>query len=138
MVVIWAEVHTTEHIDATSVSNLRIDVEQTDNHTLIDDRAVEQWLAARGITPVGTTLAKADIAGLERTIAEHTAVAEANVYLTYDGEVAIDIKQHEPIARLRVDGYDAYVTADGCIMRATEGYSVPVTVVTGGYKPLFD
>ena len=138
VVVIWAEAHTTEHADTTSVGSLRIDVEQTDNHALIDSRAVEQWLAKRGITPVGTTLAKADIAGLERTIAEHTAVAEANVYCTYDGEVAIDIKQHEPIARLRVDGYDAYITADGCITRATEGYSVPVTVVTGSYKPLFD
>ena len=136
-VVVWAQLRTSEHIDTTTVSNIRIDVEQAGERTFVDSRALEEWIGTKGLSPVGSTLSKADIAQLESAVSEHTAIAEANVYLTYDGEVAIDVVQHEPIARLRIDGYDAYITADGCIVRAADGYSLPVTVVTGGYKPIF-
>ncbi|MBR5206398.1 MAG: hypothetical protein IKW52_04455 [Alistipes sp.] len=137
VVVLWAEGRTNDHVDSTTISNLRVDVKHSNDHKLIDGRAMESWIANKGLSPIGTTLAKADIANLESVVSTHTAVAIANVYTTYDGEVAIEIAQHEPIARLRFDGYDNYVTADGQILRAAESYSVPVTVVTGGYKPLY-
>ncbi len=137
VVVIWADGATREHRASTLISGISIEVEHSDDNTLIDGKAMEEWLAEQGISPVGLPIDKADISHIESTVLGHTAVAEADVYVTYDGEVAIEVLQHEPIARLRIDGYDTYVTADGCIMQATTGYSAPVTVVTGGYKPLF-
>lgn len=137
VVVLWAEGRASDHVESTTVSGLRVDVDYAGEKALIDGAAIEAWILDKGLSPVGTTLDKVDIAHLESVVSTHTAVARSNVYLTYDGEVAIDIEQHEPIARLRFDGYDNYVTADGCILRAADGYSVPVTVVTGGYKPLY-
>ena len=58
--------------------------------------------------------------------------------MAYDGGVKVNIEQREPIARLRMSGYDMYLTADGYLLPAVGCNSAHVKVVTGDYKPLFD
>lgn len=136
-VVVWANSLSTEHNATTAIRGTKITITGGGDTPLIDSRLVEEWLALHGLTPDGHTLAKADIATIEATLAEHSAVEEANVYTTYDGHVNIDIRQREPIARLRLTGYDMYLTEEGYLLPATDGYSVHVPVITGDYKPLF-
>lgn len=137
-VVICAERLTDEHVAKTTITATEIAITGGGRNPLIDREAIEEWLAMKGLTPDGGTIANTDIAAIEQAILSHSAVASANVYTTYDGRVKIDISQREPIARLRVSGYDMYLTGDGFIMPATDGRSVLVPVITGDYKPLFD
>lgn len=136
-VVVWAERLADKHRDTTPIKEMAISVAGGGSTPLIDSRAIEEWLATYDMLPRGTTLSKADIATIEETIAKHSAVESANVYTTYDGVLKIDVAQREPIARLRLKGYDMYLTSKGYLLPATDGYSVRVPVITGDYTPLF-
>lgn len=136
-VVAWANSLSAEHNTTTAIRGTKITITGGGDTPLIDSRLIEEWLALHNLTPDGHPLAKTDIATIEATLADHCAVEEANVYTTYDGHVNIDIRQREPIARLRLTGYDMYLTKEGYLLPATDGYSVHVPVITGDYKPLF-
>ena len=137
-VVVWANSLSAEHNATTAIRSTKIAITGGSNTPLIDNRLIEEWLALHNLTPDGHPLDKTDIATIEATLAEHSAVEKANVYTTYDGHVNIDIRQREPIARLRFTDYDMYLTKEGYLLPATDGYSVHVPVITGDYRPLFD
>ena len=136
-VVVWANSLSTKHNNETPVQSTEITITGGGNSPLIDNNSIEKWLAMHNLTPNGGTLSKTDIAAIEHAIIKHNAVESANVYTSYDGCVRIDIQQREPIARLRITGYDMYLTEDGYLLPATDCYSVRVPVITGNYAPLF-
>lgn len=135
--VVWAESLSRKHDTEQTVGSVEIAVSGGGDQPLVDDVAINLWLKHHNMHPESMVLSKVDIAAIENTVEEHDAVADANVYITYDGSVEIDICQREPVARLRIDGYDRYLTADGYLLPTTDGYAVRVPVVTGNYKPLF-
>lgn len=124
--------------DSVMVSGIDIEVAGGGENPLITSQDINIWLKEQGVYPEGCVLSQVDIAAIERVVASHGAVAKVNAYQNYEGRVKITIEQREPIARLRIEGYDMYLTADGCVLPA-EGYAPAlVKVVTGNYAPLFD
>ena len=65
-------------------------------------------------------------------------VREADAYVTYSGELHVNITQHEPVMRLLCSGINSYVTKEGDVFRSPQNASYYTAVVTGGYKPLFN
>lgn len=137
IVVVWGAGRARAHRKTQLVDELNISVERSDEHQLVDVALMSDWLLRHAENPVGRTLADVDIAELERVALQHSAVAEANAYSTFRGSVEVDVTQHEPIARLKVDGYDSYLTADGYLFPASDGYPALVPVITGSYSPIF-
>lgn len=137
-VVVLAKRLTTQNYREMLVSETNIEIEGGGSNPMVDAEAISHWLKEHNAHPEGDTLEKLDIANIESVVASHNAVAKANVSVTYDGKVDIDILQREPIARMRVSGYDMYITKDGYILPAQDVASVHVPVITGDYKPLFD
>lgn len=136
--VVWAGMLSKTHRESSVVASTDISVEGGESNPLIAADRVDQWLKEQGVHPEGSILSKVDIAAIERIVESHNAVAEANVYVAYDGGVKVNIEQREPMARLRMSGYDMYLTADGYLLPAVGCNSAHVKVVTGDYKPLFD
>lgn len=136
-VVVWAERLSSKHRDTTPIQQTEITISGGGSTPLVDKLLIEEWLTTHDMTLRGATLSKADIASIEKALASNSAVESVNVYATYDGDLKIDITQREPIARLRLKGYDMYLTEDGYLLPATDGYSVHVPVITGDYTPLF-
>lgn len=132
----WAANGGEEHRATQRVESLDIHVEGSSNE-LVDARLMSEWFASHGISPVGRTLAEVDLAEVERVALQHSAVASVNAYLTHDGRIDVTVAQREPMVRLRVEGYDMYITEDGYVFPASDGYAVLVPVVTGSYKPIF-
>lgn len=136
--IVWAGTLSTKHRDSSLVEGTDIEVRGGDDNPLIKAESVDIWLKEQGMHPDGTALSKVDIAAIERVVEDYSAVANANVYVGYDCRVKIDIEQREPIARLRIEGYDSYLTNDGYLLPAKGCSSAYVKVITGDYKPLFD
>lgn len=136
--VVWASMLSKSHRESSIVSGTDIEVLGGNMNPLIAAESVDMWLKHRGVHPEGSLLSKVDIATIESIVGEHSAVASANVYVEYGGSVKVEIEQREPIARLRVSGYDMYLTSDGYILPTEGCNSAHVKVVTGDYKPLFD
>lgn len=133
----WSSAGKEEHSREQQVTTVDITIEGGGSRKLVDAELMHRWFEEQGVLPVGHALAEVDLAELERVALQHSAVASANAYLTHDGRVDVRVSQREPVARLRVDGYDMYITSDGYIFPASDGYAVLVPVITGSYKPLF-
>ena len=136
--VVWAGRLSKGHKDTVLVSSTDIEVQGGGENPLISADDINLWLKEQGVHPDGSILSKVDIASIERVVGAHNAVAKVNVYLSYEGRVKVDVEQREPIARLRVSGYDMYLTEDGYILPAKGCNAALVKVITGDYAPLFD
>ena len=135
--IVWAGRLSKSHKDTALVSSTDIEVRGGGGNPLVSSEDISLWLKEQGVHPEGSILSKVDIASIERVVGAHNAVARVNVYLGYDGRVKVDVEQREPIARLRVSGYDMYLTEDGYVLPAKGCNASHVKVITGDYAPLF-
>ncbi len=118
----------------------RIEVRLTDSTSqerLLSGETVRGWLAKSGITTVGAPAAEVDLAAIEELIARNGFVEGVDASISYDGLLTVRVSQRQPLLRLRLDGYDSYLTGEGYVFTAPRASSVYVPVVTGSYRPLF-
>lgn len=136
-VVVCAEMLSRKHRATQPIERLDINVTGGGAHPLADAESIEEWIAGYDLLREGMTLDQVNIGAIERATLEHSAVAEANSHITYNGVITLDVALREPIARLRLEGYDMYVTKDGFLLPTVEGRTMPLMVITGDYAPLF-
>lgn len=137
VVVLWARGGSKEYRTEQHVTAIDIDV-RGHGEGLVDATLIEEWILQHNLSPIGSSLDKVDLAALEQLVESHNAVSEANAYVTHSGKLSLIVKQHKPIARLRVNHYDMYVTAEGYIFPAANSHAAFVPVITGDYQPLFE
>ena len=137
-VIFIAQDRVKHHRAEQRVSDLIVDVSGGGKYPLLDAEYLRGWILQECLSPINRVVGEVNIAEIEAAAMRHAAIERANAYMTYDGELHLDVVRRQPVARLRLDGYDAYITADGYIIPAKECFSVPVMVVTGDYKPHFD
>lgn len=135
--IVWASRLSSKHATEQLVTETVINLSDGGEHPLIDAEAVMLWLKGQQIHPEGMLAAKVDIAAIEHALQGHNAVAKVNVFATRDGRIEIDITQRKPIARLRISGYDMYITETGYLLSAEGVNAAHVPVITGDYKPMF-
>lgn len=121
-----------------TVTGLRIEVADSSSQGhLVASSQVREWLRRSGISTVGESVGAVNLTGIEELVARNGFVARVNAYVSYGGELRIDIRQRRPVLRLLTDGVNAYVTADGYVFPAPRASSLYVPVVTGPYQPPF-
>ncbi|MBR5594708.1 MAG: hypothetical protein IKW47_00255 [Alistipes sp.] len=136
--IVWAIMLSKSHRNTMLVCGTDVEVVGGGSNPLISSEDINLWLKEQGLHPDGSILSKVDIAAIESMVASHSAVARVNTHINYEGRVMIHIEQREPIARLRMSGYDMYLTADGYVLPVEGCNAAHVKVVTGDYKPFFD
>lgn len=137
VVVLWADNLVDAHRKSQPIVALHIEIEGGAHHALIDTAMVQDWIEERGLMPLGRAMSDVDIAAIEQAVADQGTVASADVYMTYGGDMHLSVEQRTPIARLRTEGYDLYITDDGYLLPAENIRSVLVPVITGDYTPIF-
>ena len=75
-----------------------------------------------------------DIPSLEKKLNELPAVDSANVYLSLDGKLHLDILQRVPVFRLNNGGKGFYVDKKGIEFPISKTYSHPCMLVSGDVK----
>lgn len=126
--------HRAEHV----VTSVDIEIcDSTANGHLVSSRMVREWLLHSDINTIGVPCEEVNLAGIERIIAKNGFVSRVDTYVSYDGVLHIEVSQRRPMLRLRLDGYDTYVTESGFVFRSPSASALYVPVVTGGYKPPF-
>lgn len=137
--VVFAHIGANDHRNTQTIATFDVHIDGADNHALVDVESMYEWFTRHDVNPLGKSIAEVDLAALEQVALSHSAIADANAYITHDGRVDIALTQREPIARLRVNGgYDHYIATDGFLFKAKDGYAVYVPIITGNYKPLID
>ncbi len=124
------------HRANTTVHSLRISItDSLRDEMLVTSKAVEQWIERSKIPTIGVPVGEIDLAGIEECIRGNGFIDRASAYVTYGGELRVEVSQRRPMMRLMVDGYDCYVTGEGFVFPAPRLASVYVPVITGSYTP---
>lgn len=119
------------------VERVEIDIlDSTATKHLVNRSMVERELKNSRKLPIGKKMYEVNCLEIKRFIEENKFIENANVYPSLTGVLHIDIEQRNPIMRLRVDGYDSYVTTEGYIFRAPKASAYHLPVVTGSFRPL--
>lgn len=125
-----------QHRATTEVHDLSVEIiDSLRDEMLISVPMVRHWIEQSGIPTVGVPVAEVDLAGVENSVRDKGFVDRVSAYLTYDGELRVEVSQRRPLMRLMVDGYDSYLTQEGFIFPAPSMASVYVPIVTGSYIP---
>ena len=138
-IVVYAHIEADNHRVSQPVTSFDIHIDGSGDHILVDVESMYRWFTEHGVNPQDKSIAEVDLAALEQVALKHSAIASTNAYVTYNGRVDMQIIQREPIARFRVNGgYDHYISKDGVMFRATDGYAAYVPIITGNYQPIVD
>ena len=124
------------HRANTTVHSLRVSIlDSLRDEMLVTSDAVERWIAHSKIPTLGVPVGEIDLDAIEQCIRGNGFIDRVSAYVTYGGELRVEVSQRRPLLRLMVDGYDCYVTGEGFVFPAPRLASVYVPVVTGSYRP---
>lgn len=120
------------------VSNIVIELQDSTSSQRLTSsaRIYEQLKRGVGI-PKSKSVESVDAVAIANLLERNGFVEEARVYTTYSGDLHISISEREPMLRLRVAGYDAFITDEGYIFSVPRGSACYTSVATGGYRPPF-
>ena len=126
------------HREAQTVSNIVIELQDsTSTQRLTSSSRIYEQLSREGEVPKDKGVDKVDAVSIANILERNGFVEDARVYTTYSGGLHISISEREPMLRLRVAGYDAFITNDGYVFGTPRGSACYTSVATGGYRPPF-
>lgn len=118
-----------------TVSRVAIEVvDSTSRGHLVSTMRVREWIVRSRIPTIGTAVDTVDLTGIEALIARNGFVKDVAAYVSYSGELHVEISQREPLLRLLTDGVNSYITDEGYVFVAPRASSLYVPVVTGSYR----
>ncbi len=120
------------------VSSLNIKIaDSTSRGNLVTTRMVQEMLKKEKIETMGADVATLPLSRIERVVGSNGFVESVRAYSNTTGELHIEINQRSAIARLRLNGYNCYITSSGFVFPAPATTALYTSVVTGSYRPFF-
>lgn len=116
-------------LDQVKCRQLLIDVDTEEELFFLNADMVEELLLEKLDSIVGKTYEDINIFLLEEFIEEHPNIAKADLYLTIDGNICIEVKQRRPIARAFEEGQSYYLDQQLNAFPLSEIYSARVIQV---------
>lgn len=106
-------------------------------HKFASEEYICEQLKESNIAIEDCRIDSVDAVGISEFLVQNGYVASANAYVTYSGNVYVELTQHRPLLRLMSGGMNHYVTKEGIVFHSPQKGSYYAPVVTGAYKPLF-
>ena len=97
----------------------------------IDSKTVEEFLKNKNLYPSGKFRTEIAIDEMEKNIANHPSVQNANAFSDIRGNIKVEIKQRNPIVRVQTVNKSFYIDESGKKMPLSEVYTSRVLVITG-------
>ncbi len=122
---------TDRHEDIRLCRGIDLHISDSLDYGLIDEDMVTSLLQERGLDPVGQSLDRIDIEGIESVLLRHPLVGRAQCYKTGGDMLRINISGKVPLVRvLNNRGQDFYVDSHGEIL-TQHSLAVQLPVATG-------
>ena len=114
-----------------------ITVQRDSATNFVDRDDVMKLLRDRGDSIKGQPMASVNVAELENVLNSHVAISDAEVYVSVDGEVSIEVKQRRPVIRVfNADNESYYIDEEGKMMPLSDKYTARVLIANGDlYEP---
>lgn len=118
--------------DAQLCQNMNISVDQNDELYFLDKLDVEQLIRDRGDSVKGQPQSTVNVPEIEKALNSHAAIQNAEVYMSVNGELKIEVKQRKPVLRVvNADGDSYYIDDRGKLMPLSDKYTANVLIASG-------
>jgi len=118
--------------DSLLCRKLDIKVNQDGDLYFIDKIDIANILKDRGDSIIGQPKLTVNITDIEKVLNSHAAISKAEVSMSIDGTVKVDVKQRNPIIRIiNPDGDSYYLDDEGKLMPLSDKYTMKVPIVNG-------
>jgi len=112
--------------------SLDITISQETENFFVQNDDVKQMILDRGDSIVNQPVSTINIPELEHVLNSNAAIAEAEVYITVDGKMKIDVVQRRPVIRIINKNNDSYYIDDkGKLMPLSDKYTARVLIANG-------
>jgi cell division protein FtsQ len=111
---------------------LTISIEKDEKNYFIEQSDIREMLREKGDSIVNQPIRTININELEKVLNSHSAVANANIFVTGNGIVNINIKQRVPVVRVyNWNNESYYIDEEAKVMPLSEKYSSRILVANG-------
>ena len=111
--------------------SLDININQDENF-FVDNEEIKQIIHDRGDSIIHQPISTININKLEYVLNSHPSISKAEVFITVDGKLKVDIIQRKPIIRIINNNNESYYIDDaGRLMPLSEKYTSKILVVNG-------
>ena len=118
--------------DALLCNALNVSVNQDDDLYFLDKLDVIQLIKDRGDSIVGQPKATVNVSEIEKSLNSHADISNAEVYMSINGEVKVEVKQRKPVVRIiNLDGDSYYIDDVGTFMPLSNKYTAKVLIASG-------
>ena len=113
-------------------TRMNVTVDQTDDLYFLDKLDVEQLIRDRGDSIKGQPQASVNVTEIEKALNSHADIQNAEVYMTINGELKVEVKQRKPVVRVvNPDGDSYYIDDEGMLMPLSDKYTAKVLIASG-------
>ncbi|MCA1757829.1 MAG: hypothetical protein LC649_10270 [Bacteroidales bacterium] len=120
------------HISSTFCRKVEVMVADSSLYRFVTPAAVLDIVRSGGREVAGKPCGEIDIRGIEKEILEMKELEKADVFVTGDGILRVEVDQRDPVARIITRyGVSYYTDRNGVVVPHTGSYTPRVTVVSG-------
>ena len=117
--------------DLLTCKSIDVSINQDDELYFLDNDDVIKFIRDKGDTIVNQPKSVINTNEIEKKLNSHNDIDNAEVYLTIDGKLKVNVKQRKPIVRVFIDNGDSYyIDSKGDLMDLSK-YTVKVLVANG-------
>lgn len=107
-------------------------IEPDGDNMLVDEKDIRELLASKGDSIINEPLSSIDVHRIEEIVYMNPWVAKAEVFLSIDGRLRINVRQRTPIVRIfNKYGDSYYMDTRGKLMVCSPDFTARVLVVNG-------
>ena len=118
--------------------DMELVIEDTIYAGFITKKEVATLLEKKGISPIGKDLKRVRTKTLERELAKHPLIDQAECYKTPSGKLCIEVTQRIPILRvMSANGENYYLDNKGTVMPPDAKCIAHLAIVTGNVEKSF-
>jgi cell division protein FtsQ len=107
-------------------------VEPDGDNMLVDEKDIRELLKSKGDSIMNEPLSSIDVHNIEKIVYMNPWVAKAEVFLSIDGRLRINVKQRTPIVRIINNrGESYYMDSKGRLMICSQDFTARVLLING-------
>lgn len=111
---------------------LEITVNQTGENDFIDEDDIKQYFDERNDVLLNTELKNININALEKALNTHPAIENADLSVSVNGDLKINVQQRTPLVRvINMSGESYYIDTQSKLMPLSDKFTARVLVVNG-------
>lgn len=116
---------------------MEINVNQTGENDFVDEEDIKRYFEERNDMILNSELKNIDINSLEKALNAHPAIENADLSVSVNGDVKIDVLQRTPLVRvITMSGESYYIDTQSKLMPLSDKFTARVLVVNGHiYEP---